>query len=180
RRPGSCGLPLEELRIVDHHGRDVPRGTVGEIVLRGPHVMRGYWNDPDATARALRGGWLHTGDLARQDDDGFVYIAGRASDMIIRGGENVYPREIEEVLHAHPDVAEAAVIGRPDRRYGEVAVAYVAPHPGRGIDEDTVRTWCAARLADYKRPVRITVLPELPKGPTGKILKAPLRTRSDP
>ncbi|HXJ35785.1 MAG TPA: AMP-binding protein [Candidatus Eisenbacteria bacterium] len=180
RRPGSCGLALEELRIVDEHDRDVPRGDVGEIVMRGPHVMQGYWNNPDATAHALRGGWLHSGDLARQDADGFVYIAGRASDMIIRGGENVYPREIEEVLHSHPDVAEAAVIGLPDALYGEVVGAFVAPHPDRAIDEAALYDWCAGRLADYKRPVRITVLPELPKGPTGKILKAPLRRRVDP
>ncbi len=180
RRPGSCGLPLEELRIVDDYARDVPRGEVGEIVMRGPHVMQGYWNDPDATAHTLRRGWLHSGDLARQDADGFVYIAGRASDMIIRGGENVYPREIEEVLHAHPDVAEAAVIGLPDALYGEVVGAFVAAHPARAVDEASLREWCATRLADYKRPVRITVLPELPKGPTGKILKAPLRRRVDP
>jgi len=174
RRPGSCGLPLGPLRIVDADDRDVPPGEVGEIVLRGPHVMRGYFRNPEATAAALRGGWLHTGDLGRLDADGFVHVAGRASELIIRGGENVYPREIEEVLLAHPDVAEAAVVGAPDPLYGEVVDAYVVPRAGRPLDEARVSAWCAARLADFKRPARVTFVAGLPRGPTGKVLKGAL------
>ncbi|HYR96420.1 MAG TPA: AMP-binding protein [Candidatus Binatus sp.] len=176
RRPGSCGLPLEPLRIVDAEDRDVAPGEIGEIVLRGPHVMRGYFRDPTATAAALRGGWLHSGDLGRIDPDGFVHVVGRASEMIIRGGENVYPREIEETLLAHPDVAEAAVVGAPDALYGEVVWAFLVSRADGTLDEGSVARWCSERLADFKRPARITIVPELPKGPTGKILKAPLRT----
>ena len=175
RRPGSCGVPLEPLRIVDGEDRDVAPGAIGEIVLQGAHVMRGYFRAPEATAAALRGGWLHTGDLGRLDADGFVRIVGRATELIIRGGENVYPREIEETLLAHPAVAEAAVVGAPDPLYGEVVWAFIVARPGAGLDEAQVLGWCAARLADFKRPVRITVMPELPKGATGKLLKAPLR-----
>jgi len=175
RRPGSCGVPLEPLRIVDGEDRDLPSGAVGEIVLRGAHVMRGYFRAPEATAAAMHGGWLHTGDLGRLDADGFLHIVGRASELIIRGGENVYPREIEETLLTHPAVAEAAVVGAPDPLYGEVVWAFLAPRPGARLDEGQVLAWCATRLADFKRPVRITVMPGLPKGPTGKLLKAPLR-----
>jgi acyl-CoA synthetase (AMP-forming)/AMP-acid ligase II len=175
RRPGSCGLPLAPLRVVDAEDRDVAPGDVGEIVLQGAHVMRGYFRNQGATAAALRGGWLHSGDLGRIDADGFVHVVGRASEMIIRGGENVYPREIEETLLAHPDVAEAAVVGAPDALYGEVVCAFLVARPGRTLDEARVTRWCAERLADFKRPARVTIVPELPKGPTGKLLKAPLR-----
>src|SRR5437016_1474233 len=175
RRPGSCGVPLAPLRIVDSDERDVPPGTVGEILLRGPHVMQGYFRAPEASARAMRGGWLHTGDLGRLDDDGFVHIAGRASELVIRGGENIYPREVEETLLGHPAIAEAAVVGAPDPLYGEVVWAFVASRPEMSVDAATVSRWCASRLADFKRPAEIVFLPELPKGPTGKVLKAPLR-----
>jgi len=175
RRPGSCGVPLEPLRIVDGEDRDLSAGAVGEIVLRGAHVMRGYFRAPEATAAALRGGWLRTGDLGRLDADGFLHIVGRASELIIRGGENVYPREIEETLLAHPAVAEAAVVGAADPLYGEVAWAFLAPRPGAHLDEAQVLAWCATHLADFKRPVHIVFMPALPKGPTGKLLKAPLR-----
>ena len=175
RRPGSCGLPLAPLRIVDSDERDVPPGTVGEILLRGPHVMQGYFRAPEASARAMRGGWLHTGDLGRLDDDGFVHIAGRASELVIRGGENIYPREVEETLLGHPAIAEAAVVGAPDPLYGEVVWAFVASRPEMSVDAAGVSRWCASRLADFKRPAEIVFLPELPKGPTGKVLKAPLR-----
>jgi acyl-CoA synthetase (AMP-forming)/AMP-acid ligase II len=178
RRPGSCGLPLAPLRIVDGDDRDVPPGEIGEIVVQGPHVMRGYFRNPDATAAALRGGWLHSGDLGRIDGDGFVHVVGRKSELVIRGGENVYPREIEETLLAHPDVGEAAVVGAPDRLYGEVVWAFLVPRPGRTIEPAAVAHWCVERLADFKRPARIEVVDELPKGPTGKILKAPLRARA--
>ncbi|MFN8543210.1 MAG: AMP-binding protein [Candidatus Binatia bacterium] len=176
RRLGSCGLPLEPLRIVDPADQDVTPGAVGEIVLRGPHVMRGYFDLPEATAHALRGGWLHSGDLARRDAEGFVHVVGRACELVIRGGENVYPREIDDVLAAHPDVAEAGAVGVPDARYGEVIWAYVAPRPGATLDPSAIDRWCRDRLADYKCPARVVVLAELPKGPTGKILKARLPT----
>jgi len=162
RRPGSVGLPLAPLRVVDADGRDVPPGAVGEIVLRGPHVMQGYFRNPDATARTLRDGWLHTNDLGWIDADGFVHVAGRVSELIIRGGENVYPREVEEVLLAHPGVAEAAVVGLPDPTYGEVVAAVVVARPGTAIETDALADWCGARLADFKRPARIRVVPELP------------------
>jgi long-chain acyl-CoA synthetase len=180
RRPGSCGLPLAPLRVVDAEDRDVAPGEIGEIVLQGPHVMRGYFRDPAATASALRGGWLHSGDLGRIDPDGFVHVVGRASELIIRGGENVYPREIEETLLAHPDVAEAAVVGAPDALYGEVVWAFLVSRPGRILDEGSVARWCHERLADFKRPTRMTIVAELPKGPTGKLLKAPLRALTEP
>ena len=174
---GSCGLPLAPLRVVDAEERDLPPGAVGEIVLQGPHVMRGYFNQPEATAQAMRGGWFHSGDLGLIDADGFVHVVGRASEMIIRGGENVYPREIEEALLAHPAVAEAAVVGVPDALYGEVVGAYLVARPGATLDAADVARWCAARLADFKRPVHVTVVPELPKGATGKVLKSALRAR---
>ena len=175
RRPGSCGLPLAPLRIVDPDGRDVPAGTVGEIVIQGPHVMQGYLNAPEATALALRGGWLRSGDLGRVDDDGFVHIAGRANDLVIRGGENIYPREVEETLLGHPAIAEAAVVGAPDPLYGEVVWAFVVLHPEQRVDGAALSRWCATRLADFKRPAGFVFLPELPKNPTGKVLKVPLR-----
>ncbi|HYV56679.1 MAG TPA: AMP-binding protein [Candidatus Nitrosopolaris sp.] len=175
RRPGSCGLPLAPLRIVDPDGRDVPTGAVGEIIIQGPHVMQGYFHAPEATAQALRGGWLRSGDLGRLDDDGFVHIAGRANDLVIRGGENIYPREVEETLLGHPAIAEAAVVGAPDPLYGEVVWAFVVTHPEQPIDEVTLSRWCATRLADFKRPAEFVFVPELPKNPTGKVLKAPLR-----
>jgi acyl-CoA synthetase (AMP-forming)/AMP-acid ligase II len=171
RRPDSVGLPLAPLRIVDAEGRDVPAGTVGEIVLRGPHVMREYFRNPEATAVTLRDGWLHTNDLGWIDDDGFVHVAGRVSELIIRGGENVYPREIEDVLLAHDGVAEAAVVGLGDPLYGQVPAAFVVPRPDATLDPDSLAAWCRARLADFKRPTCFRIVAELPKGPTGKILK---------
>jgi acyl-CoA synthetase (AMP-forming)/AMP-acid ligase II len=178
RRPGSCGLPLAPLRIVDAEDRDVVAGAVGEIVRQGPHVMHGYFRDPASTATALRGGWLHSGDLGRIDEDGFVHVVGRASELVIRGGENVYPREIEEVLLAHPDVVEAAVVGAPDPLYGEVVAAFLVPRSGVALEPAGIARWCALRLADFKCPAHVTIVPELAKGPTGKILKGPLRAAS--
>jgi acyl-CoA synthetase (AMP-forming)/AMP-acid ligase II len=176
-RPGSCGLPLERLRIVDADDRPVATGAVGEVQIAGPHVMREYLGRPGETAAALRDGWLRTGDLARADADGFVSIVGRASDLIIRGGENVYPREIEDVLHRHADVVEAAVTGAPDPLYGEVVAAFVVLRPGANTRSDALRGWCREHLADYKCPVAVHLVDDLPKGPTGKILKRPLRDR---
>jgi long-chain acyl-CoA synthetase len=172
-RPGSIGVPIPqfEARVVDDEDRDVVRGEVGELIVRGPGVMLGYLNQPDATARALRGGWLHTGDLARMDSDGYIYIVDRKKDMIIRGGYNVYPRELEEILYAHPAVLEAAVIGIPHPDLGEeVAAAVVLREAARTTAED-IRAYMKERVAPYKYPRRIEFLPELPKSATGKIMK---------
>jgi long-chain acyl-CoA synthetase len=170
-------MPRTELRIVDAAGAELPPGpdNVGEIVLRGPTLMKGYYNKPADTAEAIRDGWFYTGDLAYRDDDGFVFIVDRKKDMVIRGGFNVYPREIEEVLYQHPAVAEAAVIGRADDRLGEEVVAFVSLRPGTATDPDELTAFCKDRLAAYKYPREITVLADLPKGPTGKLLKNELR-----
>ena len=179
RKPLSIGKPMwgVECRIVDAEGRVLPPGAenVGEILLRGHNVMKGYYRDPEGTARALRDGWLHTGDLAYRDADGFFFIVDRGKDLIIRGGYNVYPREIEEVLYTHPAVAETAVVGRPDERLGEEVVAAVALRPGAAADADELIAHCRRHLAAYKYPREILFLPELPKNATGKLLKREIR-----
>ncbi|MGX5655535.1 long-chain-fatty-acid--CoA ligase [Geodermatophilus nigrescens] len=181
RRVMSIGKRLWgcEVRVVDAQDAELPRGPehVGEIVLRGHNVMKGYLGRPDATAEAMRGGWFHTGDLGYQDDDGFFYIVDRKKDLVIRGGFNVYPREIEEVLHEHPAIREAAVIGRPDERLGEEVVAFVSLRPGATAEPAEVIAFCKERLAAYKYPRDVTVVDELPKGPSGKVLKTELRSR---
>ena len=168
-----------EVRVVDPEDRPLPPGAdnVGEIVLRGHNIMKGYLGRPEATAEAMRGGWFHTGDLGHHDEDGFFYIVDRKKDLVIRGGFNVYPREIEEVLHAHPAVLEAAVIGRPDERLGEEVVAYVSLRPGASAEPTEVIAFCKERLAAYKYPREVIVIEELPKGPSGKVLKTELRAR---
>jgi long-chain acyl-CoA synthetase len=168
-----------EVRVVDAGDRELPTGPdhVGEIVLRGHNVMKGYLGRPEATAEAMKGGWFHTGDLGYQDEDGFFYIVDRKKDLVIRGGFNVYPREIEEVLHAHPAVREAAVIGRPDERLGEEVVAFVSLREGASAEPEEVIGFCRERLAAYKYPRELLVVEELPKGPSGKVLKTELRTR---
>lgn len=179
RRPLSIGKPIwgVELRIIDADGKDLPSGAqnVGEILLRGHNVMKGYYRDPEGTAQALRNGWLHTGDLAYRDEDGFVFVVDRIKDLIIRGGYNVYPREVEEVLYAHPSVAEAAVVGRPDERLGEEVVAVVAVRPGAGQDAEALIAHCRENLAGYKCPREILFMAELPKNGSGKLLKRELR-----
>ncbi|MGY1652831.1 long-chain-fatty-acid--CoA ligase [Geodermatophilus sp. SYSU D01119] len=181
RRVMSIGKRLWgcEVRVVDGQDAELPRGPehVGEIVLRGHNVMKGYLGRPEATAEAMRGGWFHTGDLGYQDDDGFFYIVDRKKDLVIRGGFNVYPREIEEVLHEHPAIREAAVIGRPDERLGEEVVAFVSLRPGAAAEPADVVAFCKERLAAYKYPREVTVIDELPKGPSGKVLKTELRSR---
>jgi len=174
---GSIGRPSfgVDLRLVDAEDRDVPRGAVGEIITRGDAVMAGYLDMPEETARALRGGWFRAGDLARMDDEGFLFLAGRSKDMIIRGGENIYPVEIETVLARHPAVGQVAVIGRPDAHWGEVVVGYLTLLPGVTLDEDALRAHCRARLASYKIPVAFAVVPEMPVNASGKILKRELR-----
>src|SRR5687767_10523351 len=175
RRPGSCGLPIgNEMRVVDEDDREVPDGELGEIVLRGANILKGYFKNEAATTTAFRNGWFHTGDIGYRDADGFYYIVDRKSDMIIRGGENIYPREIDEVLYQHPQIAAAAVIGVPDKLYGEDVAAVVVLKPGAKISEQDVIEFCKARLADYKCPKAVRFVEDIPKGPTGKLLKREL------
>lgn len=174
RKPGSIGTPVEgvEMRVVDPSGAEVAQGEPGEIQIRGHNVMKGYWNMPDATEAAISpDGWFSTGDVGRVDDDGYFYIVDRTKDMIIRGGYNVYPREIEEVLYEHPAVAEAAVIGVPHDELGEDVGAAVALKKNATVDADELREYVKARVAAYKYPRRIWLVDALPKGPTGKVLK---------
>lgn len=172
-KPGSIGLPVPgfKARIVDEDDKDVPVGGVGELVISGPAVMKEYLNQPEATEETLRGGWLHTGDLARMDDEGYIYIVDRKKDLIIRGGYNVYPREIEEVLYTHPSVTEAAVIGVPDADLGEEVGAVVVLSPHADITADELRRYVKERVAPYKYPRRIQFVDELPKTAAGKIFK---------
>jgi long-chain acyl-CoA synthetase len=173
RKPGSIGQPVDgvEMKLVDDEGREVPQGEVGEIVIRGHNVMKGYWNKPDATADAIRDGWFHSGDMATIDDQGYFFIVDRKKDLIIRGGYNVYPREIEEVLYEHPAVREAAVIGLPHDEYGEEVGAAVALKDGAQATPEELRDYVKSQVAAYKYPRRVWLVDELPKGPTGKILK---------
>ena len=164
-----------ELRIADAEGRPVPEGATGEILVRGPQLMRGYWNLPDATREALRDGWMHTGDAGRLDANGYLYLQDRVKDMIVSGGENIYPREIEDVLYQHPAVAEAAVIGVPDEAWGEVVKAFVVRRPGAAASADELVEFCRSRLAGYKRPRSVDFVEALPRNPSGKVLKRELR-----
>jgi acyl-CoA synthetase (AMP-forming)/AMP-acid ligase II len=181
-KPGlllSAGRPIAgtELRIVDEQDRPVPNGTIGEIVARGPQLMQGYWNRPEETAEALRGGWMHTGDAGVLDDEGYVYVQDRVRDMIVSGGENVYPRVVEDVLFEHPAVADAAVIGVPDPRWGETVKAVVVLRPGARATEDDVIEFCRGRLGGFERPRSVDFVDTLPRNPTGKVLKRLLRER---
>ena len=180
RREGSIGVPVEgvRMRVVDPAGVEVAVGEVGEIAIRGHNVMKGYWNQPEATAAAIVDGWFRTGDLGRMDEDGFFYVVDRKKDMIIRGGYNVYPREIEEVLYEHPQVVEAAVIGIPHPTHGEEVAAAVVLR-GDATAED-IRQYVKARVAAYKYPRRVWISDALPKGPTGKILKREITIPEEP
>jgi long-chain acyl-CoA synthetase len=173
QKPGSIGTPIRDvqMRAVDDSDHEVPQGEVGEIVIRGPNVMKGYWHRPEATADAIRDGWFHTGDLARVDEDGYFYIVDRKKDLIIRGGYNVYPREIEEVLYEHPAVAEAAVIGLPHPSLGEEVAAAVALKPGATATPEELRDYVKSQVAAYKYPRHVWIVDALPKGGTGKIQK---------
>jgi long-chain acyl-CoA synthetase len=178
RKPDSVGAPMPvcELKVVDEKGRELPEGEVGELWIKGPNVVKGYWNKPEATAETFTDGWLRSGDLARIDDEGFVYIVDRAKDMLIRGGENVYCVEVESVLYDHPEVMDAAVVGIPHRVLGEEVGAVVQLTPGSRLTEDALREHVASRLAAFKVPVRIEIRAEpLPRNPNGKILKAELK-----
>jgi long-chain acyl-CoA synthetase len=175
RRPGSCGLPIgNEMRVVDEEDREVADGREGEIVLRGENIFKGYFRNEEATRRAFRGGWFHTGDVGYRDRDGFFYIVDRMSDMIIRGGENIYPREVDELLYRHPAVAEGAAFGVPDELYGEEVVACVVLREGASATGEEIAAYCREHLADYKCPKVVRVVGQLPKGPTGKVLKREL------
>jgi fatty-acyl-CoA synthase len=178
-RCGTVGqvMPHTEIKIIDPStGRIQPRGEPGEFLARGYLVMRGYWNDPERTAEAIDSGrWMHTGDLATMDDEGYVRIVGRIKDMIIRGGENIYPREVEEFLHTHPDVADVQVIGVPDDRYGEELMAWIIPRPGAATAEDAIREFCKGQIAYFKIPRYIKFVDEFPMTVTGKVQKFKMR-----
>ncbi|WP_406174310.1 class I adenylate-forming enzyme family protein [Streptomyces canus] len=177
RHAGTVGFafPGQEIRIVDSDGTEMAPGTDGEVVVRGPNVMRGYLGRPDETARVIVDGWLHTGDVGHLDAEGCLTLVGRSKDMIIRGGENIYPKEIEDVLASDPAVLEAAVIGVPDEKWGEVVVAYVQPRPGSTVDPSALKALCARSLTGYKRPTAFFVVEAIAKNAVGKIDKASLR-----
>ena len=177
KKLGSIGLPLKsvEMKIIDEEGNEMPRGQEGEIVLRGPMVMKGYWNLPDETAQAIRNGWLHTGDVGYQDEDGFFFITDRMKDIIIKGGENISPRTIEEELYAHPAVSEAAVVGVKDDVYGEDIKAFVTLKPGQEAAVDDIMEHCKKNLKRFRVPREIVILDAFPKTLVGKILKKELR-----
>jgi long-chain acyl-CoA synthetase len=177
RRLLSAGVARTgiETRIFDEIDREVPRGEFGELVIRGPSLMKGYWNKPEATQETLRNGWLHTGDIAYMDDGGYVFIMDRSKDLIISGGANIYPREVEEVLLRHPAVHEVAVLGIPDLLWGEAVHAVVVPKPGVGVTAEELITFCQSHLASYKKPKTVTFAESLPKSAYGKVLKRELR-----
>jgi long-chain acyl-CoA synthetase len=177
RKAGSIGTPIAgvEMKVVDDEGSGVEQGGVGEIVIRGHNVMKGYWNRPDATAEVMRDGWFASGDMATVDSDGYFFIVDRKKDMIIRGGYNVYPREIEEILYEHPAVSEAAVVGVPDDSLGEEIAAVVVLKTGAEASADDIRAYVKERVAAYKYPRKLWFSEALPKGPTGKILKREIK-----
>jgi len=177
RKAGTVGIPLpgQQIRIVDADGQDVPHGEAGEVLVSGPNVMRGYLNRPEETAKTIVDGWLYTGDVGRLDEDGYLVLVDRAKDMIIRGGENIYPKEIETLVYQLPGVAEAAVVGRANPLYGEVPVLFVSLNSGVDLTTDRVDEHLRGSLSKYKLPVEITILHDLPKNPVGKIDKPKLR-----
>jgi acyl-CoA synthetase (AMP-forming)/AMP-acid ligase II len=170
-------LPFIEMRIVDDDDNDVPVGTVGEAIYRGPTVMKEYYKNPEATAEAMRGGWFHSTDLVRQDEEGFIYIVDRKKDMIISGAENIYPAEIEEVLYKHPKILECAVIGVYDEEWGEAIKAVVVCKPGEELTEEEVVEYCKEHLTSYKKPKSVDFVDVLPRGSIGKVLKTVLREK---
>jgi fatty-acyl-CoA synthase len=179
RKAGSIGKPAlhVDARVFDANDQEVEPGVVGELVVRGPNVMLGYWNQPEATAEAVRGGWFHTGDLARRDEEGYLFIVDRKKDMVITGGENVYPVEVEQVLVRHPRVLDVAVFGVPDAKWGERVVAAVVTRDGEPLSLDEVDAFCRGKLARFKVPGAVYGVPELPRNATGKVLKTELRRR---
>ncbi|MGZ3395956.1 MAG: AMP-binding enzyme, partial [Isosphaeraceae bacterium] len=176
-KAGSVGFPLFhiDVKIVDGEGRACGPDEVGELLIRGPHVCAGYWKRPEESAQAIRDGWLHTGDLARRDAEGYHFIVGRLKDVIISGGENIHPAEVEGVLAAHPAVAEVALIGVPDDRWGETPLAFVVSRPGKEVEAEELIAFGSLRLARYKLPRRIVLVDVLPRTAAGKIDKAELK-----
>jgi acyl-CoA synthetase (AMP-forming)/AMP-acid ligase II len=176
---GSVGKPIlhTEVRIVDENDNPLPANEVGEITIRGPKVCKGYWRDEEATHKTLRGGWLHTGDLGKLDEDGYLYIVDRLKDVIISGGENIASSEVERVVYEHEAVVEVAVVGSPHERWGEVPVAYVVLKEGASVDVDELDAHCRERLAKYKTPKGFRIVDQLPRNPSGKVLKRVLRER---
>ncbi len=171
------GLALVEIRVVDDQDRDVPVGEVGEAIYRGPNIMKEYYNDPEVTAAAFRNGWFHSGDLVRQDEEGFIYVVDRKKDMIVSGGENIYPAEVEEVLYKHPKILEAAVIGVHDEQWGENVKAIVVTKPGQTLTEEEVIDFCKGHLAGFKKPRSVDFINALPRNPAMKVLKTVLREK---
>jgi long-chain acyl-CoA synthetase len=165
------------ISIRDDADRPLTVGEVGEVCVRGPNVMTGYYRNPDETARTVRAGWLHTGDMGRLDEDGFLFIVERKKDLIIRGGFNIYPREVEEVLYAHPAIAEAAVVGMKDPLMGEDVLAFVVLKDASAASADEIMVFCESRLARFKCPKQVRFVPSLPKSPIGKVLRKELRTQ---
>jgi long-chain acyl-CoA synthetase len=178
-RAGSVGVPVPgcEVEIRDEHGRALPAGEAGEICVRSPGLMLGYWNAPETTAHAIRDGWLHTGDVGRLDENGYLYIVDRIKDLIIRGGFNVYPRDVEDALVEHPDVTMAAVVGAPSATHGEEVVAFVSLREGTDVTPDQLVEWARARIGGYKYPRRINVVDVIPLTPVGKVDRKALRER---
>jgi long-chain acyl-CoA synthetase len=181
RKIGSIGTPIRgvEMKIGDDDGKELAQGEVGQIYIRGENLMSGYWNRDEATAEVMKDGWFATGDMARTDEDGYFFIVDRKKDMIIRGGYNVYPREIEEVLYEHPAVREVAVLGIPHDQLGEEVGAAVALKPGQNADVNELKAFVKDQVAGYKYPRVIWLVDDLPKGPTGKILKREIELPSD-
>ena len=178
-KPGSVGLPVldVDVRIVDDRGRDLPPGKEGEIIVRGPNVMKGYLNRPEATKDTILDGWLFTSDIGKIDDEGYLYILGRKKEMIIKGGFNIYPREVENVIAFHPKVREVAVVGVPDPVQGEEVKAYVVTKPGKKVSRQELFEYCQEHMAFYKCPKYITFLRSLPKSSSGRVLKHKLYHR---
>lgn len=180
RKSGSVGKPPIHLdyKIIDVYGRPTPTGQVGELLIKGPNIFKEYWNNPEATKEAIRDGWFHSGDLAKVDEEGFLYIVDRMKDMIITGGENVYPIEVEQVLFRHPNIKEVAVVGFPDEKWGESIKAVIAlKNSDEQIDLETLRAFCIGKLANFKIPKAIEIVDELPRNATGKVLKTVLRLK---
>jgi malonyl-CoA/methylmalonyl-CoA synthetase len=179
RRAGTVGFPFAgvSVRIVDERGAEVADEQEGELLVRSPMLCAGYWNRPEATAAAMAGGWFHTGDIAERARDGYITLRGRRSDVVISGGFNIYPREIEELLVEHPTVAEAAVVGAADPVRGEVPVAFVVPRPGAVPDPETLSAFCRDHLASFKTPRRVMVVDRLPRTALGKVQKNDLKSR---
>ena len=179
-KPGSCGKEFfhVQVKMVDENGMELPQGQTGELIVKGPNVMLGYWKDPEATQKVLKDGWLHTGDLAKRDEDGFIYIVDRKKDLIISGGENVYPAEIEAILLQHGDVADVAVVGMPDEQWGEVPVAYVVLRPAAEERPEALMDFCRSRIGKFKVPKQFRYLKELPRTAAGKLDKKAMRNLS--